>query len=100
MLLRVEFERTILNDEAGAEKWEELAEQDFEPRRLTVRGRETMDRYDHDDVLKAGLRAYAHKQAYYRRERARRTKELWAKQEPAVNKFFAWCKPDGMRISN
>ena len=94
MLLKEEFERTVQDDLAEAERWEKLAEQDFVPRRMLpkdIREGEIdlLAAYDEDDVLRAGMRAHAYKQAHYRRERALRNDALRARQAAEVDRFLA-----------
>ena len=58
---------------------------------------ETCEEYKADAVLKAGFTAYAHKQAFYRRERAASNQALWTTRRNDVDGFLSQCGVDGLR---
>lgn len=107
--IRAEFARLVATDISDARMWEERAEKwalhsagDFHMRRPADEAgkpnapKDKLHIYDGDEVLKAGLCAYAHKQAHYRRERARANDSLRKTKAAKVDRLLAKYSVDGL----
>lgn len=97
-LLKLEMECLIASDLKTASEWERRAAAPLEMRRckgLPEGAVDPLAKYDNDEVLAAGLCAYAHKQANYHRERAKVNERLQAQQRAEVERFLAHHTLDG-----
>ena len=98
-LLSAEQEQTVLADISDAVEWERKAALPFVPRRsksVPAGYKDPLVAYDNDEVLMRGLRAYALKQAHYRRTRAAQNEVLRLKQAGDVAVFFKTHTLDGL----
>ncbi|VDB87033.1 unnamed protein product [Peniophora sp. CBMAI 1063] len=91
--------------EDRAEKWAQVKAEDFNMRRPAEEAGKPdapLDRlsiYDGDQVLMAGLRAYAYKQAHYRRLRAKANMALRETKRRVAERFLKKYGVDGLLLN-